>query len=83
MVPFFDTISKRILSVSLSISMILLAASVFVFSIKQATAKAPDKPAPAGHFQNCYWSHVENGRAYFLDNNGVLYYKSLSNAYAR
>ena len=79
----FDSTSKKIISLAVSVSMILLAASLFIFSIQQANAKAPDKILnKSGSLVNnpCQWFHVQDDRAYWLDANGVLNYQLLKNA---
>ena len=75
----FDTFSKRILSVALAVSMVLTAASLFMFSIQKVNAKEPEKKVQTPKFDDNGGYIVQNGNVYWFSN-GKLYYIKMSRA---
>lgn len=75
----FDTLSKRILSIALAVSMVLASASLFMFSINKANAKEPEKVSQTPTFHDEGYI-VANGNVYWFYNS-KLYYRPLTNAY--
>ena len=69
-----DLISKRILTISFSISIVLMAAACFVFSINSMTAKNNSIPAPklapVVASENYCPLGISNGYVYYFFMNG-------------
>lgn len=66
-----DTFSKRFLTISISLSVILLSASLFIFSIKSANAASTPKfPNPYNASENYSPLGIYNGYVYYFYMNG-------------
>ena len=63
-----DSFSKRFLTISVSLSLILLSASLFIFSIKNATAapKVLSSPNPTVASENYCSLGIYNGYVYYF-----------------
>ena len=72
-------ITKKLLSISLSISILMISASILFFSITQAMAAPADRGLSPYQLQP-EWRYVDNGKVYFFDKDGKLSYKLLSEA---
>ena len=75
----FETLSERILSIAIAVSMVLASASLFMFSINKANAKEPEKVSQSPSFDDNGYI-VANGNVYWFYNN-KLYYRPLNSAY--
>jgi hypothetical protein len=62
-----DLISKRFLSISIGISLILISASLFIFSLKNVNASKAETPPPAKNEQySVYPVGISGGYAYYI-----------------